>query len=565
MNVKSQQIIESQNVLKVVGLFSIFSIIWFGIFEFFLVDIFPLHSIFYVVIVLGIFMYAYKLFSKKIKDDISVHNDNGRFERFLDNLNSNCFYFRHDIDKNFAYISPSIEKVLLCAQKEFNTNTAKYNADKLAINVFEKHKRLHNSGIKLPPYETILFDSKGGIKNFEIREFPVLDDNNEILSIEGIAHDITDYKKVETELKEKENKYQILYESANDAIFIMKGGIFIDCNKKATELLKCSYDQIIMQSPLKFSPGIQADGVDSKSKADAKIKDALKDKPQRFEWQHSKFSGEVFWTEVMLSKFVFMDQHFILALVRDIDSKKKMEQQLSESESKFRSVAETTPTAMFIVQENNFKYMNKAGLEMLGLTIEELAKYSFWDVIYEQDRELVKERGLARQQGEDVPTRYEFRIVNQKTRNIIWLDFSASYFLYQSKPALLGSAFDISDRKRVVTELNKTQKVLINAIEASPDLFTIIDKNHNIQLCNWKDHEYFTETHKQEPKCHKAFFQNEQICENCHAKEVFETGKLKEYEAVNPIDGIKRRIRIYPLLDENNQVESVVEHVQRIK
>lgn len=565
MELKKPHKKQKEDVLKIAGVFTVFSIIWFVVFDLVFEDLFKYHSIIYILLIVTFFIYTYKYFSKRIKDDINVLSDNGRFDRFIDNLNNNCFYYRHDLTKNFAYVSPTVEKVLGCSVKEFKENYTKYAGEKFVENIFEKHKRLYENEIKQPPFEVVMYNINGSLQNFEVREFPIFDDNNKILAIEGLAHDITEYKKIETELIEKENKYQILFESANDAILIMKGGVYIDCNKKATELFKCSYDQIIMQSPLKFSPGLQYDGQESRDVANEKIKNALDDKPQRFEWLHSRLNGETFWTEVILNKFVFMDQNFILVFVRDIDSRKKIEADLADSEYKFRTVAESTTTAMLIIQEDRFMYMNKAGMDILGIDNEDLFTYKFWEVIHPDDKELVKERGLARQRGEDIPRHYEFRVINQKTKNTVWLDYSASFFKYNGKPALLGSAFDISERKKIEREFNKTQNILKKTIELSPDLYTVIDKNFNIQLCNWKDHEYFNDISETESKCYKAFFKNDTVCIDCKAKAVFETGELVEYEKVNPVDGIKRKIKIYPLYDENNNVESVVEHVQRIK
>ena len=63
-----------------------------------------------------------------------------------------------------------------------------------------------------------------------------------------------------------------LFESANDAIFLMDYDRFTDCNKKTLAMFGCTrLDQIIGFSPIDFSPAKQPDGSDSTQKACEKI------------------------------------------------------------------------------------------------------------------------------------------------------------------------------------------------------------------------------------------------------------------------------------------------------
>ncbi|OFX28102.1 MAG: hypothetical protein A2033_11980 [Bacteroidetes bacterium GWA2_31_9] len=547
----------------------IFTIVWFLFFDLVLPSVIDLNPNFstsklhlWLFLALNAVIMLYLFYYKK-NTSFKANDDNDNFIRLINNLKDDCFYFRHEIGKPFAFISSSINNVLGVNEEEFCLNYQKYNADSIYNNSLVRHKKQTDSGLSLPVYDTFLYNSQGSILNFQIREFPILDQYNEVIAVEGIAHNITEFKKVEAELKEKDNKYQILFESANDAIFIMKNGLFIDCNKRATEMFECGYDQIIMQSPLKFSPANQSDGTNSSESASEKIKKALNGESLVFQWTHQRLTGEKFEAEVSLNKFKFIDQNFLQAIVRDVNEKVKYQNILKESESKFRTVAESTVSAIFIVQKENFVYMNNAGLDICDYSWDELSKVRFFDIIHPDFREMVKERGLARQRGEDIENHYEFKIVSGKNTEK-WLDFTASYILYNNAPALLGTAYDISSKKTIEIELEKSKKILLSAINVLPDMLSVIDKNHFVVLSNWKDHEYIS-LESRKKICYSCFFNRTEPCEVCHTDEVFKNGKEYSYERVNPIDGILRRITILPILNENNEVEMVVEYIKNLE
>ncbi len=138
-------------------------------------------------------------------------------------------------------------------------------------------------------------------------------------------------RKAETALQKSEQKHRLLFEAANDGIFIMKDDRFIDCNSKTLEMFGCERSEIIGRNPADFSPDTQPDGGNSNEKAFEKINAVLNGKPQFFEWKHCRLDKTPFDAEVSLSLLDMDNETFIQAIVRDISERKLAEKKLAEA------------------------------------------------------------------------------------------------------------------------------------------------------------------------------------------------------------------------------------------
>ncbi len=155
-------------------------------------------------------------------------------------------------------------------------------------------------------------------------------------------------------------------------------------------------------------------------------------------------------------RFTAQDRELLTFVSRHVGSaidRKRSEDALRESEAKFRTLADTAPAAIFIYQGTRFLYANEATAAISGYSRDEfLSLPSFWEILHPEHRDEVRRLGLLRQEGGEGPARSEIRIIRRDGEER-WLDYSAGIVEYGGKPAVMGTAFDITERKRAEAQI----------------------------------------------------------------------------------------------------------------
>ena len=185
-------------------------------------------------------------------------------------------------------------------------------------------------------------------------------------------------------------------------------------------------------------------------------------------WVHRLKDGREILVEVHSHTLGYQGRPAVLVVALDVTERVRTERTLRESEGLFRTLTATAPALIVLWQDERLRFVNDTVLALTGYTPEEVQNRLVWDFVHPQDRELVKRWGLARLKGEEVPSRYAFRILT-KEGEVRWLDYSAARVEIGGRPAVLGVGLDITEAKERERTLEAFARLSL-ALRGSEDL-----------------------------------------------------------------------------------------------
>lgn len=289
-------------------------------------------------------------------------------------------------------------------------------------------------------------------------------------------------KDAEKKTNENELKFRLLFETANDSIFILRDGLFVDCNSKTLELFGRSKEEIIGHSVIEFSPEYQSDGAKSEVKAFEKNDAAMLDKPQFFEWTYLKRNGDAFEVEVSLNKIHLIDGYFIQTILRDITERKRTYTALQLSEAKFRSLINSMQDLVYTLDKD----MNIVGLygmwsEMYGLSEELLLGKKLTTFLSPAQAEINDVANSRALKGESV--KFEWSLT--KGEDKFYFESSLTPFWGSGSEiiGIVGVAREITDRKKAEASIIESEERYRRLFDGSPDTI-IVHKKSKILFIN---------------------------------------------------------------------------------
>jgi two-component system, cell cycle sensor histidine kinase and response regulator CckA len=135
----------------------------------------------------------------------ALRSSEARFSRVVDYLAEQHFFYAHGQDGVFTFVSPSISQVLGYTVEEFSCHFSEYFSEHPLNEIAEKRTQLSLQGEQQQPYELEIRHKDGTLLRLLVSETPVRDASGSVVSVEGIAQDISQQRLLEARLEEARN------------------------------------------------------------------------------------------------------------------------------------------------------------------------------------------------------------------------------------------------------------------------------------------------------------------------------------------------------------------------
>jgi PAS domain S-box-containing protein len=297
-------------------------------------------------------------------------------------------------------------------------------------------------------------------------KFPIRDEYGNVKSICGMSTEITERKRMETALRESEEKYRTLIETINIGIFISTlDGKFLQANSAVAQM--AGYDNLdeFMQIPVST---LYADGTDRE-----RIINQLQSRGfvKNVEVLSLKKDGTQYWISIsaILLKGSMGEPVSLLGSVTDITERRHSIEALQQSEQRFRTLLENSADALTLLNaDGSIFYEGPTVNRLTGYSPSERLGRSSFDNVYPDDLPLVKSVLGGLLAVPDGSATIQFRSI-RKDGSIWWAEGTAKNLLHKaSVQAIVINYRDVTDRKRAEENLRESEERFRQIVEASP-------------------------------------------------------------------------------------------------
>jgi len=277
-----------------------------------------------------------------------------------------------------------------------------------------------------------------------------------------ITRDITERKRAEEVLR----RYELLAANSRDIILFINfdGGGILEANAAAVETYGFTHDELLKLTihDLRAS-STQSLTIDQMVEADAK--------GILFETVHRRKDGASFPVEVSSRGATIEGKRTLISVVRDISARKRMEDELRQSEQRFRTLAEATFEGIAVTEDGRIVDGNEQLAKILGSDLKDLVGREVSSTIAPEDRLRVLTNIY---QGRESLIEHDFLCHDGSRRTV---EAHGKTLEYQGRQLRLTAIRDITNRKQMEDELRKSRDELeLRVQERTAELESANDK-----------------------------------------------------------------------------------------
>jgi PAS domain S-box-containing protein len=314
-------------------------------------------------------------------------------------------------------------------------------------------------------HENPIVCKDGSLKLISWQNSLLKDDEGQTIAVLSIGVDITERKRAEEALRESEERYRRIVETAYEGIWIIDAeSKTAFANSRMTEMLGYAADEMIGKPLFDFMDE------EWKASAAANVERRRRGVTEQHDFKFRRKDGTELWAIVTTNPLFDEEGQYAgaLGMITDITERKQGEVALRESEENFRTLAENAFDGILIAADEGITvYANKRATEITGYSIVDLLKTSIKDLAHPDEFDKILERYRRRLEGKPVPRQYETVIIRKDGKSVP-IELAATKTVWQGKPADLVFFRDITERKRAEEALRESEERFRKVFEEGP-------------------------------------------------------------------------------------------------
>jgi PAS domain S-box-containing protein len=269
--------------------------------------------------------------------------------------------------------------------------------------------------------------------------------------------DITERRRALEQLRTSEEKFRKVFEASPDAINVnrLSDGMYVSINEGFTAITGYTAADVAGRTSLALS--LWVDPHDRERLVESLRRNG---EVRNLEARFRAKDGSLRQGQMSAAIVEIGGVPHIVSVTRDVTESRLAEEQLRESERRFRDLAESLPLPVFEMDlQGRFTYVNHAALEAFGYTAEEVAAgLNVFQMIAPGDRERTRANFARRVAGE--PESYQEYRGLRKDGGEFAFTVAVGPILREGRVAgLRGIVSDLTVRRQLEEERLKAQKL----------------------------------------------------------------------------------------------------------